>query len=126
MFSKLMEDIYAKDANNIIEIRHFLTSAKQDDRDLGAVLLYHAAQSIHAKSDYDIILKHHSKNQVQCGRPKWPRELERIKAIAKNQYGENKCAIFFCGPDAMANDISTNAQKLAEADFLFDFNKETF
>lgn len=129
-FRGLMEQVYQKQKTSqsqvFLEVRQFLTSAKQDDRDLGSVLLYHAANTIHSKTDLDIVLGHHAKEPVQIGRPKWDTELGRIKSTCQQQYGQNLCGIFLCGPDGMAKDLWNATEKQKDSTFSFDFNKETF
>ena len=126
-FQSLMDDIYQSDPDHIVQTRHFLTSAKQDDRDLGAVLLNYATKSAHKKTNVDLVLGHYSHQQVEVGRPKWKRELLSVKQDAK-MLGQSKCGIFLCGPSRMADDIERNSKKISrtDPDFHFYFSKETF
>jgi len=126
MFSGLMEDIYEKDKDEQVEIRHFLTTGSHDDRDLGSVLLAHARSSIHASCNLDILLGHKSRCQVQLGRPKWPSEMALIAETAKS-IGENRVGVFLCASQSMADDVrAACAQQSSDNDFRMLFHKETF
>jgi ferredoxin-NADP reductase len=127
-FNKLMEEIYEQDAKHVLEVRHFLTSAKQkDDRDIGAVLFHYAANAIHADTSLDVVLGHRSRHQVQVGRPDWDVELNHVVQITK-EMGENDCGVFLCGPEVMAAAVAETCTRLSlqEPDFHLYFAKETF
>jgi ferredoxin-NADP reductase len=126
-FNNLMEEIYEQDINHVLEVRHFLTSAKRDDRDIGAVLFHYAANAIHADTRLDIVLGHRSRHQVQVGRPDWDAELNHVVQITK-EMGENDCGVFLCGPEVMAEAVAASCTKLSkkESDFHLYFAKETF
>ena len=126
-FQSLMDEIYQSDPTHIVQTRHFLTSAKHDDRDLGAVLLNYATKSAHKKTNVDLVLGHYSHQQVEVGRPKWKNELLSVKREAQ-MLGEKKCGIFLCGPSRMADDIERNSKKISrtDPDFHMYFSKETF
>jgi hypothetical protein len=126
-FTSLMEDIYQEDTDGILEVRHFLTSAKEDDRDLGAVLFHYAANAIHADTKMDILLGHRSHKQVEVGRPKWGKELSHVIQITK-ELGYDDCGIFLCGPEVMAEEVRATSAKLSlkDPDFHLYFSKETF
>jgi respiratory burst oxidase len=126
-FAALMDDIYASDQKNVLQIRHFLTSVKDDDRDLGAVLLHHATRATHKRTDFDLMLGRRGHHQVEVGRPDWDEELASVRAEAK-ELGMQKCGIFLCGPERMAEDIAEVSFKLSveDPDFHFYFTKETF
>jgi hypothetical protein len=62
-----MDDIYESDQGHVIQIRHFLTSVTDDDRDIGAVLLHHATRAQHKKTNFDLNLGQCTHHQVQVG-----------------------------------------------------------
>jgi respiratory burst oxidase len=126
-FAKLMDEIYESDHQHILQIRHFLTSVKDDDRDLGAVLLHHATRAKHKKTNFDLMLGGQGHHQVEVGRPNWAKELASVRADAK-ELGMKKCGIFLCGPQVMAADLDNHSFKLSveDPDFHFYFTKETF
>lgn len=128
MFSDLMEEIYNSDTENLIEIRHFITSVKFDDRDLGDVLFHHAANAVHAESDLDIFLGYRTNHyQVGVGRPNWRWELQHAVQTTQ-QLGEKECGVFLCGPEAMAQDVQRDSLALSKEDngVHFYFTKEVF
>jgi predicted ferric reductase len=126
-FTSVLDDIYQQDDKNVIQIRHFLTSVKYDDRDLGAVLLHYAARSKHKHTNIDIILGRQTHHQVEVGRPVWDKELQSVCEEAK-ELGYNRAGIFLCGPSRMAEEVDDVSFKLSRDDpnFHFYFNKETF
>jgi respiratory burst oxidase len=126
-FASLMDDIFDSDQKHVIQVRHFLTSMKEDDRDIGAVLLHHATRARHRKSNFDLILGQYNHRQVEVGRPNWEDELKSVKADAK-ELGHTKCGVFLCGPKVMAEDVASTCFALAKKDpsFHFYFTKETF
>jgi predicted ferric reductase len=126
-FNSLMETVFEEDTNGILEVRHFLTSAKVDDRDLGAVLFHYAANAIHADTKLDILLGHRSNLQVEVGRPKWEKELNHVIDITK-ELGFDDCGVFLCGPEKMADEVNETCVELSkkESDFHLYFAKETF
>ena len=126
-FSDIMDRVYKHDKSHVLQVRHFLTSVKDDDRDIGAVLLHHATRAKHRADGFDLILGQQTHHQVEVGRPKWKDELQSVKREAKD-LGHNKCGIFLCGPEKMAEalaEVSTQYNH-TDADFHFQFNKETF
>mmetsp|Transcript_11516 Transcript_11516/g.27865 ORF Transcript_11516/g.27865 Transcript_11516/m.27865 type:complete len:746 (-) Transcript_11516:24-2261(-) len=127
LFEQLVKKIYDSDPNNAIRLRHFLTSMKQDDRDLGSVLFHHATRSKHQRTNFDIVMGNHVRHQVEIGRPDWKKELTSIKMESKD-LGYNDCGIFLCGPQKMADAIDDVSFDLSKADpnFHFYFTKETF
>lgn len=126
-FTSLMDEIFESDQRNVIQIRHFLTSVRHDDRDIGAVLLHHATRAKHHKTNFDILLGQYAHHQVEVGRPDWSEELESVKADAK-ELGHEDCGIFLCGPERMANAVADVSFELSKMDpgFHFYFSKETF
>ena len=126
-FSDLMDKVYKKDQMHVLQVRHFLTSVKDDDRDIGAVLLHHATRAKHRVDGFDLLLGHQTHHQVEVGRPNWDDELQSVKQEAKG-LGFNKCGIFLCGPERMAQSIVDCSSKLSRWDpnFHFKFTKETF
>ena len=128
VFNDLMEEIYERDVNHLIEIRHFVTSAKRDNRNLGDVLFHYAANAIHAKTDADIVLGYHNKNhQVQVGRPRWNQELRHAAGTAK-ELGEKNVGVFLCGPERMAEDVRKECLSVSREgnDVHMFFSKEIF
>jgi respiratory burst oxidase len=126
-FTRLMDDIFEADAKNIIQIRHFLTSVKDDDRDIGAVLLHHATRAKHHKTNFDMLLGNYTHHQVEVGRPDWEEELTSVKIEAKELECRD-CGIFLCGPEKMAEAVAKVSFAMSKEDpgFHFYFNKETF
>jgi NADPH oxidase 5 len=132
-FSQMLDDIYEKDAHGRLDIYHFLTSLKLDERDFGAVLLSHAAESKHKRTNFDILIGNRTRHQIEAGRPDWNKELRKIKRFASQELGLSNCGIFLCGPDAMAKDIyettleiSAEQRRNKDDSFHFHFTKETF
>jgi hypothetical protein len=118
----------------VLEVRNFLTSAKRDDRDLGAVLLYHAANTVHANTKVDILLGQHSHEPVQVGRPNWEKELGRV-AKRCQEWSERRCGVFLCGPQGMADEVRGACTKITtksrgdtknQQPVHLYFSKETF
>jgi len=126
-FTSLMDDVYESDQKHVLQTRHFLTSVKDDDRDLGAVLLHHATRAMHKQTDIDLLLGNRTHHQVEVGRPNWDEELRSVQDEAK-QLGFNKCGIFLCGPEKMADALRETSTKLSREDTNFHmyFTKETF
>ena len=126
-FTSIMDSVYKKDQKHVMQVRHFLTSATDDHRDIGAVLLYHAKRSKHRSDNFDLILGQPTHHQVEVGRPDWKEELESVKQEAKG-LGYHKCGIFVCASEAMTKAIESVSCELSRSDpdFHFDFNKETF
>ena len=142
-FTDLIDEIVETDKRNVIQLRHFLTSARHDHRDLGAVLLHHAMRAHRKRTNVDLLrgqqiavvgttryLLRHQPNtfrRVQVGRPDWLEELEGIREETES-LGESKCGIFFCGPTKMAGEVyeaSVNVSKRSPRFHMF-FSKETF
>lgn len=126
-FSELMDKIYKRDQKKVLQVRHFLTSVKDDDRDIGAVLLNHARRSKFQADSFDLILGQQTHHHVNVGRPDWKEELRGVKGEAK-RLGHKKCGIFLCGPDKMAQTIEGISRdwKKRDSKFRFHFHKETF
>jgi respiratory burst oxidase len=126
-FAKIMDEIFETDENRVMEVRHFLTSVKDDHRDLGAVLLHHATRSRHTRTSFDLILGQYNHRQVEIGRPKWNEELSSVKRKAK-RLAYNSCGVFLCGPKNMAVEVSSSCYTLSKNDsnFYFHFSKEIF
>jgi len=126
-FTCLMDDIFDSDQKNVMQVRHFLTSVKHDDRDIGAVLLHHATRAKHRKTNFDLILGQYNHHQVEVGRPNWEEELDSVKVEAK-ELGCSDCGVFLCGPKRMADAVSDVcfAMSKKDPDFHFYFSKETF
>jgi ferredoxin-NADP reductase len=126
-FSDLMDEIYEQDSKNILEIRHFITSLKRDDRDFGDVLFHYAANAVHADTNLDIYLGQRTHHQIEVGRPEWDKELRHVVNITR-EIGETDCGIFLCGPERMADDVRQTSQKLSVQcpDVHLYFSKETF
>jgi hypothetical protein len=128
-FSGLMDEIFESDQKHVIQVRHFLTSVKDDDRDIGAVLLHHATRARHRQTNFDLILGQYNHHQVEVGRPKWNEEFESVKVEAK-ELGHKHCGVFLCGPKAMASMLLqkpvSSCRNRIPVRFHFDFEKETF
>lgn len=126
-FSGLMDEIFESDQKNVIQVRHFLTSVKDDDRDIGAVLLHHATRARHRQTNFDLILGQYNRHQVEVGRPKWNDEFESVKVEA-TELGYRHCGVFLCGPKAMADAVAKTCFIMSKQDssFHFYFKKETF
>ena len=126
-FSQTMDEIFEMDDNHVIQIWHFLTSIKDNDRAIGAVLLHHATRAKHRKTNFDLILGQCTYHQVEVGRFDWEEEFESVKVTAK-ELGCQKAGIFLCGPERMADavaDVSFGLSK-KDPDFHFYYTKETF
>ena len=124
----MLDDVWEHDNENRLNIFHFVTSIKYDDRDLGTVLLAHAAYAEHKKTNYDFLLGRKNRHQVDVGRPDWNRELLAIKKEA-TELGHSDGGIFLCGPDRMAEDVYQQSAEISSAagsNFHFYFHKETF
>lgn len=120
-FTEVMDNIFEADPDNFIQIRHFLTSMKEDDRDLGAVLSHHATKVKHVKTNFNIVLVQYTHHQVQTGRPDWKDELESVKFASKKIY-RNDCGVFLCGPDFMTKAEDEVCSDLSKKDrFQFSF-----
>ncbi|CAB9528475.1 oxidase homolog protein B [Seminavis robusta] len=124
-FSKLMDDVYQQDQKHVLQVRHFLTSVKDDDRDIGAILLHHATRAKHRASNFDLILGQQTHHQVEVGRPDWAKELKSVQQEACD-LGQQRCGIFLCGPERMAEGIAKVSKQYSTREFKFQFNKETF
>jgi predicted ferric reductase len=140
-FSTLMQDIYhnhhaaaQNNSNNdddhqqVMHIRHFLTSAQRPgDKDIGAVLLHYAKQAKHKKTNFDLLLGQYSHHQADVGRPNWEKELLSVKTQAM-ELGHGKCGVFLCGPAKMAKTVAKQCFRLSkkDPDFHFYFSKEIF
>ena len=141
-FRSLLESIYRKQQEHhsilMVEMRQFLTSAKQDDRDLGAILLCHAAQAIHMGTHHDILLGQAVREPIQLGRPVWEKEFRRVVRLCQEMY-LSKCGVFLCGPRPMAAQVRAACAKVSSQilddscnDFLHKkpvhlyFSQETF
>jgi respiratory burst oxidase len=126
-FTCLMDDIFDSDQKNVMQVRHFLTSVKDDDRDIGAVLLHHATRAKHRKTNFDLILGQYNHHQLEVGRPNWEEELDSVKLGAKER-GCSNCGVFLCGPKRMADAVSDVcfAMSKKDPDFHIHFSKETF
>jgi len=122
-----MDEIFDADQKNVLQIRHFLTSVKHDDRDLGAVLLHHATRAHHKRTNVDLLLGQQIHHQVEVGRPNWAEELDSVKEEAES-LGESKCGIFLCGPTKMAEAVYESAVTISKESTSFHmyFSKETF
>uniref|UniRef100_A0A7S4SHG0 Ferric reductase NAD binding domain-containing protein n=2 Tax=Ditylum brightwellii TaxID=49249 RepID=A0A7S4SHG0_9STRA len=126
-FPSILDDIYDADTSHIFQIRHFLTSAKYDDRDIGQILLKYAVRAQHKHNDMDLVLGRQAHHMIETGRPDWDEELTSVKEEAK-ELGFKKCGIFLCGPLKMAEAVDEASLKLSQqdSDFHFYFSKETF
>jgi len=126
-FTELMDRIFEADEKNMLQIRHFLTSVKYDDRDLGAVLLHHATRAHHKRTEVDLLLGQQIHHQVECGRPDWIEELDSVREEAES-IGEYKVGIFLCGPNAMAKSVYDASLDISKkhSGFHMYFTKETF
>jgi Ferric reductase NAD binding domain len=82
----------------------------------------------HKKTNFDLLLGHHSHYRAHLGRPNWAKELMSIKEHAKDELGHRECGVFLCGPEMMAEEVSMECtrQSKEERDFNFFFSKETF
>ena len=128
VFNGMMEDIFERDTKNLIEIRHFITSVKRDDRNFGDILFHYAANAVHHESNLDIVLGYRiKKNQVQVGRPKWSQELRHAVETTK-ELGETECGVFLCGPEKMAEEVRKESLSLSKEDngVHVYFSKEIF
>jgi NAD(P)H-flavin reductase len=126
-FTELMDRIFEADKKNLLQIRHFLTSVKYDDRDLGAVLLHHATRAHHKRTEVDLLLGQQIHHQVECGRPDWTEELDSVREEAES-IGEYMVGIFLCGPNAMAKSVYDASLGISKkhSPFHMYFTKETF
>ena len=126
-FWTLMDEIYERDQKQVLRVRHFLTSVKEDTRDLGAILLHHATRAKHKRTDFDFLLGRRVHHQVEIGRPDWDEEFSAIRQEAK-ALGYRKGNIFLCGPQIMAQEIDRARFHVSAVDpgFHFHFRKETF
>lgn len=127
-FNKLMEELYEQDEKHVLEVRHFLTSAKpDDDRDIGAVLFHSDPNSIDEDTSLEVVLGRRKRHQAQVGRPDWNVELNHVVQITK-EMGENDCGVFLCGPEVMAAAVAETCTRISlqEPDFHLYFAKETF
>ncbi len=142
-FTDLMDEIVEADKRNLIQLRHFLTSARHDHRDLGAVLLHHAMRTHRKRTNVDLLrgqqiavvgttryLLRHQPNvfrRVEVGRPDWQEELEGVREETES-LGESKCGIFLCGPAKMAEEVYEASVKVSKRSprFHMFFSKETF
>ena len=122
-----MDRIFEADKKNLLQIRHFLTSVKYDDRDLGAVLLHHATRAHHKRTEVDLLLGQQIHHQVECGRPDWTEELDSVREEAES-IGEYMVGIFLCGPNAMAKSVYDASLGISKkhSPFHMYFTKETF
>ena len=126
-FCTLMDEIYKRDQKQVLRVRHFLTSVKEDNRDVGAILLHHATRAKHKRTDFDFLLGRRVHHQVEIGRPDWDEEFSTIRQEAK-ALGYKKGNIFLCGPQKMAQEIDRARFHVSAVDpgFHFHFRKETF
>ena len=128
-FNTLMDDIYenSDEQRDRLQIRHFLTSVKDDVRDVGTVLLHHASRAKHKQTDFDFLLGRRTRHQVDIGRPNWGDELSSVRSDSK-ELGCRKCGVFLCGPQRMAQEVAQVSFKLSveDPDFHFQFTEETF
>ena len=126
-FTDLMDDIFEAGKKHVLQIRHFLTSVKHDDRDLGAVLLHHATRNHHRRTNVDLLLGQQIHHQVEVGRLDWLEELESVREETES-LGESKCGIFLCGPTKIAEAVYEASVTVSKqsADFHLYFSKETF
>ena len=126
-FNELMDRIFEADKKNMLQIRHFLTSVKYDDRDLGDVLLHHATRAHHKRTGKDLLLGQQIRHQVECGRPDWTDELEVVREEAES-IGESNVGIFLCGPNAIAKSVNDASLEISKkhSPFHMYFTKETF
>lgn len=126
-FTDLMDEVFKADKKHILQVRHFLTSVKQDDRDLGAVLLHHATRAHHRTSNVDLLLGQQIHHQVEVGRPDWLEELESVRNETES-LGESRCGIFLCGPTRMADAVYKASKEVSNqsSSFHMYFSKETF
>jgi hypothetical protein len=126
MFDNLMDEIFNQDKHQVLEIRNFVTSLKHDDRDLGQILFYHACETLHAETNYDVLLGHKSRQQVKVGRPDWEKELTYLMRRTR-EVGGNSCRIFLCGPYRLSEELYKASSRLSKKHrFQFFFSKETF
>ena len=127
-FTDLMDRIFEADKKNLLQIRHFLTSVKYDNRDLGAVLLHHATRAHYRRTDnVDLLLGQQVHHQVECGRPDWAEELDSVREEAE-VLGESDVGIFLCGPNAMAKAVYDASMSISKRhkNVHLHFAKETF
>mmetsp|Transcript_25163 Transcript_25163/g.37013 ORF Transcript_25163/g.37013 Transcript_25163/m.37013 type:complete len:736 (-) Transcript_25163:289-2496(-) len=125
-FGNLMDDIYDSDQKHVLQIRHFLTSAKRDDRELADCLLNHARRAKHKRSDIDIFLGRRTHHMLEVGRPNWDEELENVQGEA-SRLGFKKCGVFLCGPEKLGAALTNTCTRLSKANKVhLHFTKETF
>ena len=126
-FNTLLDELYQEDPNGCLEVRHFVSSAKHDDRDIGSVLFQHAADAVHAETNLDVLLGQKTHHQVQVGRPNWKHELQHVVNTTR-AISCKTCGVFLCGPDGMAQEVRETTEKLAarNRDLRMTFSKETF
>lgn len=115
-----------------LQVRSFLTSARPDRRDVGAILFHHAATAVHRSCQIDLLTGQHAKEPVQVGRPNWKKEMTMV-AQHCHSIGENMAGVFLCGPAVMAwdvqkacVDVSNESMQKWGKTIRMDFSKETF
>ena len=59
------------------------------------------------------------------GRPDWKSELKRIQ-MESLRLSQNKCTVFICGPEPLAEALEEEARTISSDNFQFHFSKETF
>ena len=126
-FNTLLDELYQEDSDGCLEVRHFVTTAKHDDRDIGAVLFHHAADAVHAETNLDVFMGQKTRHQVQVGRPNWNHELQHVVDTTR-AISCKTCGVFLCGPDGMVQEVRETTEKLAarNRDIRMTFNNETF
>lgn len=128
LFSEAMDVLFEQDTEGRLEIRHFLTSSSpaSSENDLASSMFQMAAEKVYRETDVDIRLGHRTKEQLQIGRPKWERELNRVSECAHLMHIK-KAGIFLCGPEKMAQQVQYTASKLSSLrDVQLVFTKEIF
>lgn len=128
LFSEAMDDLFEHDVDDRLEIRHFLTSASEEQqRDIpNSSLFRRASERVYQTTDVDIRLGHRSKQQLQIGRPHWECEFGRVLDCARDM-GLDKAGVFLCGPEKMAHQVQKVTSKLSSRrKERFVFTKEIF
>jgi respiratory burst oxidase len=144
-FANTMNQLSEMDTENRLEIHNYFTSVK----DKKAIAPLQALQNfIHETEGEDIISGLHTKQRTHFGRPDWKKELERVAANHRQQFGSHddgmtddededenereEIGVFFCGPKPLGNVIHNECARFNQSkirwtpDVAFDFHSENF
>ena len=127
LFAKQMDRLYEIDTDNMLVIRHFLTSGKAaDGEDPSCVLFQNAVAEIYSKTHHDVRLGHRASKPLGIGRPDWANEIGDIMDDAWSR-GIEHTGLFLCGAEAMARHLQTTCVQMSQTHkgHIY-FTKETF